>query len=880
MTDHDDVPADLATDERLRLAWEAMEGAQTAALSLDVFDTLLWRTVPEPVHAFLLLGERLRRAGLVHRDLQPATFARMRVRAEERARERAAAVRDSHEVTLHEICGELAAVLGLSVGTLVDAEVELEREICSPDAGVVALARHVVGKLDKALVLVSDTYFSSDHLRRLLDRPELDGVTPTRIFTSCEVGIGKGNGLHRFVARELGLQPQRIVHVGDNPDADHKAARRARLQAVIYPKYSEELEEILGREGLTPPVLTRETPIDLDGGDFGLTAMRSRALNRTERLTVPPAQRSYWETGATVFGPLLTGFGEWVHRRARELGVDHVYCMMREGDFLSDVITEAAVTAEEPVTTQTLWASRQVCALASVFHATRDELASFLARRRPPTVAGLAEQLGFDLALLPPLLNVADVRLDEPKRVGFALDTIAGSDEVRGIIVANATRLRERFVRYLDQHLPAAGRVVVVDLGWGGTIQAGLARVLAASGRDLQVVGLYLITNHQAVDRRLDGVWMEGYLVDGGDATQALEPISRSPEIIEQVCMPDVGSLIGFDEQLQPQLAPNDVPRTQLAQKAALQKGVLAFQREWNRNVLFGARGLRLDSPAAREQLLRMAWRFVARPTHREAVDFGTWVHDENYGSQAVESVIEDAALQALRYRSLDDLRRLSMAELYWPIGAATIVNQPLAALAAAHAQGALDPEEAAPLSPSGPIELFVDEGGGFSGDSRAVVHPRLGPNGLCLATVRYDSEHIRGVRIDPAGHPGLLRIDWIRLRFHVAGAPEVHVWELRDLRDQASVTVVGAAALASDLLHVTTIDPQLHLRLPPALLADVGARGLAVELEMAYAAVGLDEGAQLTLPPPSRPWRRPPRALLAGVARRGRRMLRAGLGG
>ncbi|HEY8867002.1 MAG TPA: hypothetical protein VIM22_08710, partial [Solirubrobacteraceae bacterium] len=61
---HIPAPAPGA-DARLRPAFEALARADFEVLSLDVFDTLLWRKVPRPADAFVLIAERLRARGML-----------------------------------------------------------------------------------------------------------------------------------------------------------------------------------------------------------------------------------------------------------------------------------------------------------------------------------------------------------------------------------------------------------------------------------------------------------------------------------------------------------------------------------------------------------------------------------------------------------------------------------------------------------------------------------------------------------------------------------------------------------------------------------------------------------------------------------------------
>src|SRR4051812_42948708 len=59
-----------------------------SVLTLDIFDTVLWRRVPRPTDVFGILGARLRAAGLCPEWVSDAMFRQMRVKAEAKARDR------------------------------------------------------------------------------------------------------------------------------------------------------------------------------------------------------------------------------------------------------------------------------------------------------------------------------------------------------------------------------------------------------------------------------------------------------------------------------------------------------------------------------------------------------------------------------------------------------------------------------------------------------------------------------------------------------------------------------------------------------------------------------------------------------------------------
>ncbi len=828
----------MFTDVRLAEVWSQLESGGAEALTLDVFDTLLWRMVPEPSHAFLVLGHSLAAAGKLPPMVSPAQFAQLRIGAEALARKRSKALRDTYEARLDEIWREL--IPGLpgsgSLERLMAAELEAEGSLLRADLAVAQLAEMVRTKLDKPVYLVSDTYFSPDQLRRLLRRPELSGVSFTDVFTSSDAGLGKGHGLFEQVLAAAGLPGSRVVHLGDHPVADVEGARESGIVAVHYDKLRDKLKETLTAEGLLGGP-TADTPIDPVAGDFGMTTLRARALHRTDAFAVPPGLRRHWATGATVFGPAFAGFGEWAAERSQAYGVDHIHCLMREGDFLARVIAEPA--ADRGIDVSTLWASRQVCALANVYEGTPDELGSFLVRRRAPSVGQLLVQLGVDLDSVAGLSALAERRLDVPGLVDETLEALCSDDRIRGEIVLSAGRLRERFLRYLDGQLPESGTIMIVDLGWGGTIQALLGRLLRSAGREVEVVGLYLATNAAAQAHRLAGLQLEGYLASGGEPDRLFAPVMRSPEILEQLCMPDVGSLAGFDEHIQPILAVDRTSRTQVAQRAAVQNGVLSFQREYLRYRRSEAPMPSLGQDGARLAALRMVNRFVSRPTAEEAYAFGGWSHDDNFGSDTAEGLLPQDMVRRMSYLTPADLATIPMRDLYWPAGVASVANRSLAVMTGLVIDAGLDPATVSAEAAAGPVEVYVDTGADFVNGKKEIATTYSGRDGLSLVRLRVEAVGARRVRIDPAGRRGLFRLDWLHLAFHVNNAAEPRVVKITSLAETPSIQIVGARLVQSNLLEILSDDPQLIFNPDPATQAWIGA-AYALDVELAFGWLGL----------------------------------------
>ncbi|MDQ4067958.1 MAG: hypothetical protein M3203_00525 [Actinomycetota bacterium] len=827
----------VSDDARLSEAYALFERAPFTVLSLDVFDTLLWRTVPEPVDAFVLFGSRLGHRGQLASHVSPHLFARLRERAERKARRLVQSAGGLPEVTLEAIYEELPAHLfrGVAPADLPEEEVGFERDITFPDLDVLQFAEVAQKKFGARIVLVSDTYFSNRQLQRIVDREAFDSLEFDRIFTSSQYATGKGSGLYKVVLDTLGVPPEQVLHIGDNREADVERSRAHGIRAVHFEKFPEEFKTVLEREGLARgDDRQRVKPtLDLQGGDFGLTALRSKTLGRRDDLGVEGRSNGYWAFGASVFGPVFTAFAEWVHRRAQAEGVDTVYCIMREGEFLTRLVNGAKGYLGSPVWARPLWLSRQVCSRAAIGEATTDELSDFLHRRVPPTLRSFCASVGVELAELPDLNLDGDPRLDDPELAHRLLKGLTEQPELRKAILSRAGTLRGRLVDYVLNTVGTTEKpLVLVDIGWGGTIQMGLDRSLALAGTSLDTIGLYLLTNDGVLERTLDGLRAEGFLASGG-LPHDTDWVTRTPEILEQVCMHDSGSLVDFTPEGEPVHEAVSQSPSQMLQRTAVQGGILAFQRQWSRySSVVPAEARTLDA-RAHPQLRKMISRFTASPTTEEAALFGGWLHDDNYGSEETETLAPAAMAPSLRYMTPRQLLELPMTKLLWPVGLAALHDETLAVTASAVADGVLPPEAFDSGQPCR-VHIGVNPGDGF----REVLCRPAGPNrnGLSYLGVEIGGRPIREVMLRCFDGPAVVRVDWLRLSFSLQGHGEPAVVCFDQPEDFGPLRFGSAVALADNVLLGASEAPALVYQCPSEWTSSV----YKVEIEMRFAGMPL----------------------------------------
>lgn len=826
--------------ETLAPVRELIESDAIEVVSTDIFDTLVWRRTLKPVDAFVDLGERLSAVSLLAPSLSAGSFANLRRLAEERVRaDRKEAFGDA-EVTLGEIYEDFPewVFAGHPPEDALNEEIELERELIVPDLDVVELLRHATSR-GKTIVAISDIYFSADEIRRLLGQPELSSLPFRRIFTSSDHRDGKAGRLFDIALAALGCEPVQMVHIGDNAKADIEPAVERGIRTVFLEKRSESFEAILDRETMfgRPSIdketgsLGRQRPSATI--DFGLTALRAKTEHRDEGKRVATGLRAHWRFGATVLGPVLAGFGEWVHEQAREIGVDRVHCLMREGEFLARYVEAAGPGATWPVEPHQLWLSRYVATRAAIGEAGERELERLMFGVTPPTVEGFCRRLGLRSTDIPALSGHADTVLYDPIVRRLALDAVLDDPALRGRIVEDSRQLRDRVVRMLERSAPGDGPIVVVDIGWGATIQQRLAEALSHAGIEREVAGLYLMTNEIAGYAVTRGHRVQGFVTDNGFPDYMATSVMRAPEIIEQSLMPDFGTQLGIDENLAPIIDVNDIPAQQQAEAAAVRQGAFAFQRDYvrYRTVLPDKLVSLAQAPQALAAVLSRA---VVSPTAEEVTAFSSWVHDENFGLKGQTPLIDERWAAKVAYLTPKQLAEQPMQEMYWPFGVAHRYDEQLGELTAAVNGGVLSWDAGSSPLETGKFEVRATDGVGLENVKPFRTTPRRNRRGLSFVSGWIASHQIGALQIMLSEGACVLRMDWFEFRLFAQGEENPIVVRFEGSAALESLVAANCLVLPGSLIICTGTPALMHFNVA-AVTPRVVSR---VEFETGFAAV------------------------------------------
>lgn len=598
-------------------------------LSLDCFDTLLWRNAQAPSDIFAELG-------LEGGSIEPRVFA------ERKARKMRAQKDGRSEVTIEAIHARM--IPGADEAELAAAvrrEIDAEARHCFGFAPVMDLIRDAKARGLK-VIIVSDSYFSAEQLRELIARSAGSGIADLidRVFTSSEYGMSKTEGLFTPVIAAMGISPAAVLHLGDNIHADQAAPAALGIATVHFEQFDNEAEARLRHEAMAAVMIDpaiRQT----------IPAMQPHRPLISLRSEQEPA----FVMGHDVVGPMMHGFAQWVSSEAAQLEARcgrpvKLLFLMRDG-YLPMKAFET---------------------LGSDFLAREVSISRLTAGRAglidPAAVAALIEREAgkqrLDVLAGMLLLDEHEAgKLIGPGGDVGDLERLAGQGEAADRIVRRSARYAERLLAHVRKAGLADGDMaMLVDLGYHGTVQDRIAPLLK-SRMNVETAGRYLLLR----ENEPSGLDKKGWFDKRHYSREVLTAIGSSIAVIEQICTQAKGSVIDYHPNGKTIHEKQSEKGAQSATRDRIQAGAIEFCR---RATAAGRTAVSDDADCRRRNAAAILARFMYLPSAAEVAVIGDFTHDANLGSSSHLRMLDaGSAARGLRRRGLHYVQ--STARMFLP---------------------------------------------------------------------------------------------------------------------------------------------------------------------------------------------------------------------
>lgn len=533
-------------DALIERAEVLVDGVDT--VTMDLFDTLFIRRIHDPdlvkFPVCEYIAKRARAMGLTA-TRRGVWRARWEIEREHRARHGKS--HPDHEACYPEFMGEtLDRVFGEQLPSrmledVTDFELLLETAVIVPRAALVEWLR-ALKERGKRVFLVSDIYLPAEHLRRLVEAQGLTSLVEDVVSSADSFRAKASGAAFPLLQERFGLDPQRWLHVGDNPISDGIRPAEFGLQALVLHDAGER-----HRKGITRCIHGAASRSQFWKGRYVHQLMLP--LEGENQVRDP-----LYVEGYSFYGLLLANF---VHRFASEckrLDIRRVYFCSREGwtfQRIWDALVPYLWPDGDAPDARYLYVSRRALAPTACANEGLAPLDTTVAMLPAGSrdIRDICRVFGLDLERLRPAVERVGLQEDDPigpmtpgvtpelrRRFGLLLEDPEFQAEVKRQTVPS----RQALERYLEsEDFFGPDEVAIVDIGWLGTIQHYLLKALSHRADVPRVHGFLLgATRHVPYDGNSPNFhqYARGLLYDAAEWDVTRRLVTGVKDVFEEVC--------------------------------------------------------------------------------------------------------------------------------------------------------------------------------------------------------------------------------------------------------------------------------------------------------------------------------------------------------
>ncbi|EXS67959.1 hypothetical protein BF95_18525 [Sphingobium sp. Ant17] len=457
------------------------------------------------------------------------------------------------DVDIYEIYAEIARRDQKSASDYdVNEEIAMEISSVKTRSEVIKLFNFAVSS-GKRIVLASDMFLQRENIELMLENCSISGWS--KFYLSSEIGFRKDRGnMYHHILREERLEPSQLLMIGDNERSDFQIPADMGIRTVHVVKPTNIMRAAPRLEGFVPDAA------DASAGEqflFGaLAAENFSGVTFPKFMPKNMFGSSANSIGYGLLGPISLAFSQWLVETAKVMKLDRLCFLSREGKFMKSAYDTWVAGLGSVVPSDYMLASRRAVTVPAI--------------KSIDDIYAIAKSNNFYGASVDLFLSERyGVRLDERRWAKIEsrniwrrnlpltimdqnIDNIAPLlTHIAPLIFERAAYERVNCIEYL-QGMGSSGesRCAVVDVGYGGTIQRHLDKLVPGKFH-----GLYMMANKSAFDwSKTSTTEVRGCFVAMVDESpNGISPMLENSFILEKMLSADDEQLLYYGKDGDPQ---------------------------------------------------------------------------------------------------------------------------------------------------------------------------------------------------------------------------------------------------------------------------------------------------------------------------------------
>lgn len=628
-------------DENKMLSSEDIE-----AVSFDVFDTLIQRPLMECRDVFLFMEPKV----FEITQNRIANFSQLRPLMASLALEDAAS-QNKEDINIDEIYNTFVALdifTPSEAQQIKDLEIATEKQILIPREQGVRLYNKALS-LGKKIFIISDMYLHKTIIESLLHK---NGITQyDGLYVSSEYKYKKSSGrLYDIFLKDIQIDPAHILHIGDNFNADIHTASSKGLRTYHIPRAA----DLIQKNSILGPIFKSRYKhySRYDRACLGLLAASYFSDSTTLALRQDSISSHIpYDLGYMAIGVFLTGFAIWLARRASQDGVKDLFFLSRDGEILKKAFDIIKDDIAPQISTHYLLSSRKACIGASLYNIS-DIINAINIECKEGTFSEYIHQkfdLDFDrISSIAQKYNISADTIINPE--GFAKQYFQLIHEISPLILDIAASKRELYQTYLQQMgFMASSSKAIVDVGFSGRLQKGLARLSA----DKKLGGYYIATFEQAEFLHAQGLPVAAFYDNFISRSSKFNKVTTSGinlTLFELLTLNGKASFTGVSKDengvLKFDFNPSSCDAKTLNLMQEIHRGAIDFCTDFAGIFTPYFDQLALNS----DDIMEICLTFLKHPSYKDASLFEGCIHENTYANAKIKYIVPPAKSDTMQY--------------------------------------------------------------------------------------------------------------------------------------------------------------------------------------------------------------------------------------